>query len=96
MNLPNTPNLQFAIIHLDKKDGDHEAALVNMQKIQSLNKNNALFVLNFNDQFQGQDPITGQEKIIKNVNAIALYNKSKKTIILEDGNRLGITAVLKS
>jgi hypothetical protein len=95
-NLPNTPNLEIAMIHLDNKDGNHEAALVTMQKIQSLNKNNALFVVNFNDQYPGQDPITDQSQTIKDVNAIALYNKSRQTVDFEDGNGLGIIAVLKS
>jgi hypothetical protein len=96
LNLPNTPNLQFALIHLDKKDGNHEAVVVSPQKIQNIDQNNALFVVNFNDQFQGQDPITGQSKTIKDVNAIALYNKARQTLDFEDGNGLGITAVLKS
>jgi hypothetical protein len=38
------------IINLDK-DSNHEAAVVEMQKIQNLNKDSALFVVNFNDQF---------------------------------------------
>jgi hypothetical protein len=96
LNLPNTPNLQFALIHLDKKNGNHEAVVLSPQKIQNIGQNNALFVVKFNDQFQGQDPITGQTKTIKDVNALALYNKSKRTLDFEDGNGLGITAVLKS
>ena len=95
MNLPNTPNLQLALIHLDKKDGNHEAVVVKPQKIQNLGQNSALFVVKFDDQFQGQDPITGQTKTLKDVNALALYNKSKKTVDFNNGNGLGIFAVLK-
>ena len=84
------------MIHLDKKGSNHEAAVIDLQKIQSLNKDSALFVVKFNDQFNGQDPITGQPKTIKNVNAIALFNKSKQTIDFEAGNSLAISAVLKS
>ncbi|HSL13910.1 MAG TPA: hypothetical protein VK882_06625, partial [Nitrososphaeraceae archaeon] len=96
LNLPNTQNLQFALIHLDNKDGNHEAVVVSPQKIQNVGQNNALFVVKFNDQFNGHDPITGQPKTIKDVNAIALFNKSTQTIDFEGGNGLGITAVLKS
>jgi hypothetical protein len=83
------------MIHLDK-NGNHKAALVDLKKIQNTNQDSALFVVKFNDQFQGQDPITGQPKTIKDVNAIALYNKSRQTLDFIDGNGLGITAVLKT
>ncbi|HEX6293559.1 MAG TPA: hypothetical protein VFZ46_00265, partial [Nitrososphaeraceae archaeon] len=96
LSLPNTPNLQFAMMHLDRKDGNHEAAIVDLKKIKNVGQNSALSVIRFNDQFQGQDPITGQPKTIKDVNAIALFNKSKQTIDFVGGNGLGITAVLKS
>lgn len=96
LHLPNTQDLQIAMIHLDKKDGNHEAALVNMQKIQSLNRGSTLFVVNFNDQFQGEDPITGKPKTIKDVNAIALYNKARQTLDFNSGNSIAISAVLKS
>jgi hypothetical protein len=33
---------------------------------------------------------------VKDVNAIALFNKSKQTIDFKSGNSLGISAVLKS
>ena len=67
-----------------------------MQKIQSLNRGSALFVVNFNDQFQGEDPITGKPKTIKDVNAIALYNKARQTLDFNSGNSIAISAVLKS
>ena len=96
LNLPNTPNLQFAMLHLDEKGGNHEGIVVDLKKIQNLAKGNALFVVKFNDQIQGEDPITGKLKTIKDINAMALFNKSKQTIDFGSGNSLGISAVLKS
>ena len=96
LNLPNNPNLQFAVMHLDKKGNDHEGMIVEMDKIQNLNRNNALFILDFNDKMQGKDPITGKEKTIKNINAIALFNKSQQTIDFNSGSSLALSAVLKS
>ena len=65
-------------------------------EIQNLNRNNALFILDFNDKMQGKDPITGKEKTIKNINAIALFNKSQHTIDFNSGSSLALSAVLKS
>lgn|GEM_PF-4965866 len=96
MKVPNTSNLQFAFIHLDKECGNHEAVLVDLKKIQNMAQNNELFVVKFNDQTQGEDPIIGESKTIKDVNAIALINKSKLTIDNGAGNSLAISAVLKS
>ena len=96
LNLPNNPNLHFAVMHLNKKGNDHEGMIVEMDKIQNLNRNNALFIVDFNDKMQGKDPITGKEKTIKNINAIALFNKSQQTIDFNSGNSLALSAALKS
>lgn len=96
MNLPNNPNLQFAVMHLDKKGNDHEGVIVEMDKIQTLNRNNALFIVDFNDKMQGKDPKTGKTKTLKDINSIALFNKSQQTIDFKSGNSLAISAVLKS
>ena len=45
---------------------------------------------------EGKDPITGKTKKIKDINAIALFNKSQQTIDFKSGNSLAISAVLKS
>lgn len=96
LNLPNNPNLQFAVMHLDKKGNDHEGVIVAMDKIQTLNRNNALFIVDFNDKMQGKDPKTGKTKTLKDINSIALFNKSQQTIDFKSGNSLAISAVLKS
>ncbi|MDW3631879.1 MAG: hypothetical protein QOK71_10605 [Nitrososphaeraceae archaeon] len=95
-NLPNTPNLQFAMMHFDKKNGKHEAIIVDLKKIKNIGQNSALFEVYFNDQINGKDPINGKLNTIKDINAIALFNKSRQTIDFEAGNSLAISAILKS
>ncbi|MFB5600153.1 MAG: hypothetical protein ACE5SW_08015, partial [Nitrososphaeraceae archaeon] len=96
LNLPSNPNLQFIVMHIDKKGENHDGVSVEMEKIQSLSKNNGLFIVNFDDKMEGENPITGEERKIKDINAIALFNKSKQTIDFKSGNSLAISAVLKS
>ena len=67
-----------------------------MEKIQSLSKNNALFIVDFDNKMEGYNPLTGKEKELKDINAIALFNKSQQTIDFKSGNGLAISAVLKS
>ncbi len=83
-------------MHLDKKGNDNEELIVETDKIQNLNRNNALFIVDFNGKMQGKDPITGKIKTLKDINAIALFNKSQQTIDFNSGNSLAISAVLKS
>ena len=67
-----------------------------MKKIQSLKGNNALFIVEFDDEMEGENPVTGKTKTLKNINAIALFNKSQQTIDFKSGNSLAISAILKS
>ena len=67
-----------------------------MKKIQSLKGNNALFIVDFDAEMEGENPITGKTKTLKNINAIALFNKSENTIDFKSGNSLALSAILKS
>ncbi|HLN35765.1 MAG TPA: hypothetical protein VK250_10870, partial [Nitrososphaeraceae archaeon] len=96
LNLPDDPNIEFVMMHISKSGGHHSGIIVEMNKIQSLSKDNALYVVNFDDTMDGEDPITGNDESISDINAIALYNKSKKTIDFSFGNSLAISAVLKT
>ena len=58
--------------------------------------NNGLFIVDFDDKMEGENPVTGKTKILKNINAISLFNKSQKTIDFKSGNSLAISAILKS
>ncbi|MDR4511542.1 MAG: hypothetical protein MRJ93_07540 [Nitrososphaeraceae archaeon] len=94
--LPDDVNLVFVVMHIERDGDENDGAMVPMDKIQSLNKNNAIFTVNFDDKMAGIDPITGEEKTIEDINAIALFNISTETIEINSGNSLAISAVLKS
>jgi hypothetical protein len=96
LNLPNNINLGFVVMHIDREGKENEGIMVAMDKIQSLSRNNALFIVNFDDKMEGIDPITGEEKTITDINTIALFNTSTETIDIKSGNSLAISAVLKS
>ena len=96
LNIPDNLNIEFVVMHLDKNGNAHEGIAVDMKKIQSLNGNNALFIVDFDDKMEGKDPKTGKTKTLKNINLIALFNKSQQTIDFKSGNSLAISAVLKS
>ena len=96
LNVPNTADLQFVAMHLDTKKGNHVGIAIDMKKIKNLADNNALFEINFSDKMKGKYPITGKEKILGDINAVALYNKAKQTINFKSGNSLAISAILKS
>jgi hypothetical protein len=56
-----------------------------------------LFIVDFDDKkMEGKDPKIGKTKTLKNINSIALFNKSQQTIDFKSGNSLAISAVLKS
>jgi hypothetical protein len=67
-----------------------------MDKIQSLSGNNALFIVDFDTEMTGKNPVTGKTTTLKDINSIALYNKSQQTINFKSGNSLAISAILKS
>jgi hypothetical protein len=95
LNIPETWDLQFVVMHIDRDGEDHHGIAVDMEKIQSLSKDNALYVVNLDDSMEGEDPLTGEWTRLNDINAIALYNYSQESIDFKLGNSLAITAVLK-
>jgi hypothetical protein len=95
LNIPTNPNLKFVALSIDKKGNNNEGAILTKQKIQSLNKNNGLYVVYFDDKMIGKNPVTGKKIVLDKINGIALYNTSTKSINFQSGNSLGMTAVLK-
>jgi hypothetical protein len=95
LNIPTNPNLKFVALSIDKKGNNNEGAIITKQKIQSLNKNNGLYVVYFDDKMIGKNPVTGKKIVLDKINGIALYNTSTKSINFQSGNSLGMTAVLK-
>jgi hypothetical protein len=95
LNIPDTPNLKFVILFIDKKGNDHEGAIVTKQKVQSLSKDNGLYVVNFDNKMTGIDPVTGKKITLDEINGLALYNTAKKSLNFKSGNSLALTAVLQ-
>ncbi|MFB5600352.1 MAG: hypothetical protein ACE5SW_09020 [Nitrososphaeraceae archaeon] len=96
LNLPDNGNIKFVALYIDKKGSDHEGIILEMEKIQNLANNNALYVVEFDDKMKGIHPITSKELTLDDINAIALFNESKETVNLGSGNSLAMSAVLKS
>ena len=95
LNIPINTNLKFVVLSLDKKGNEHNGIIVTKQKIQSLGKDNGLYVVNFDDKMIGNDPITGKKKTIDGINGLAIYNTATKPLNFNSGNSLALTAVLK-
>ncbi|MGE5781459.1 MAG: hypothetical protein ACM31J_01210, partial [Nitrososphaerales archaeon] len=96
LNLPDNPDLMFMFLHVDKYGNEYEGVTVPLERMQSLSKDNALFVVQFDDDMDGQDPITGEYQNVDGINVIALYNQGKQTIDFKLGNSLAVSALLKS
>ncbi|HEX5892032.1 MAG TPA: hypothetical protein VFY41_04145 [Nitrososphaeraceae archaeon] len=96
LNIPNNPHLKFVVLSLDKKGNEYDGIIVTKQKIQSLGKNSGLYVVNFDDEMIGNDPITGKKKTIDEINGLAIYNTATKSLNFNSGNSLALTAVLKT
>jgi hypothetical protein len=96
LNIPTNPNLKFVVLSLDKKGNEHDGMIATQQKIQSLGKDSGLYVVNFDDEMIGNDPITGKKKTIDEINGLAIYNTATKSLNFNSGNSLALTAVLKT
>ena len=96
LNIPNNPYLKFVVLSLDKKGNEYDGIIVTKQKIQSLGKDSGLYVVNFDDEMIGNDPITGKKKTIDEINGLAIYNTATKSLNFNSGNSLALTAVLKT
>src|ERR671912_206119 len=94
LNVPDTPNLKFVVLFIDKKGNNHEGAIVTKQKVQSLSKDSGLYVVNFDNKMTGIDPVTGKKITLDEINGLALYNTAKKSLNFKSGNSLALTAVL--
>ena len=67
LNIPNNPNLKFVVLTIDKKGNNHEGAIITKEKIQSLSKDNGLYVVNFDDQMSGKNPVTGKKIVLDEI-----------------------------
>jgi hypothetical protein len=95
LSIPNNPYLKFVVLAIDKKGNNHKGAMIDLEKVQNTNKNNGLYLVNFESKMSGENPASGKKTTIKNINGLALYNLSEKPIQFNTGNSLALTAVLK-
>ncbi|MDR4510762.1 MAG: hypothetical protein MRJ93_03545 [Nitrososphaeraceae archaeon] len=95
LNLPNNPGLKFVILSLDKNGNDHQNAIVKLKKIQNLGKYNSLYTVAFDDKMNGFKIASGKPTTLSDINGLALYNISTKSVDFNPGNSLALTAVLK-
>ena len=95
LSIPNNPYLKFVVLSIDKKGNNHKGVMIDLEKVQNINKNNGLYLVNFDSKMSGENPASGKKTTVKNINGLALYNLSQKPIQFNAGNSLGLTAVLK-
>ena len=95
LSIPNNPYLKFVVLSIDKKGNNHKGAMIDLEKVQNINKNNGLYLVNFDSKMSGENPASGKKTTVKNINGLALYNLSQKPIQFNTGNSLALTAVLK-
>lgn len=63
---PLRNDLKFIVLSLDKKGNEYDGIIVSKQKIQSLNKDSSLYIVNFANKMTGIDPVTGKKNIRRN------------------------------
>ena len=95
LSIPNNPNLKFVVLSIDKKGNNHKGAIIELDKLQNLNKNNGLYLINFDSKMSGENLISEKEITVKEINGLALYNLSDKPIQFNTGNSLALTAILQ-
>jgi hypothetical protein len=95
LSIPNNPYLKFVVLSIDKKGNNHKGAIIDLEKVQNINKNNGLYLVNFDSKMSGENPVSEKKTTVKNINGLALYNLSQKPIQFNTGNSLALTAVLK-
>ena len=91
-NIPNTKNIKLAAIYIDKKGTDHAGTLVDPMKIQNINKYQGLYTTELDNKMKGISPVTGKDKILTKINALALYNNGDRPIQFKAGNTVALTA----
>ena len=92
MNMPESPQLNLAVIYIDNNIDNHAGTLISPSKIQSLDQNQGLFSIELDKKMKGQDPITGEITTLDKINGLALYNKGDVPIEFKDGSSVALTA----
>jgi hypothetical protein len=96
LSIPNNPYLKFVVMSIDKKGNNHKRVIIELDKLQNLNEDNGIYLVNFDSKMKGKNPVTEKNSTMKKINGLALYNISDKPIKFNTGNSLALTAVFKS
>jgi hypothetical protein len=92
MNIPESPDLNLAVIYIDNNIDNHAGTLISPSKIQSLDKNQGLFSVELDKKMRGNDPITGELTKLEKINGLALYNSGIEPIKFNEGSTVALTA----
>ena len=96
LNIPNNPYLKFVVLSIDKKGNNSKGTIIGLQKLQNLNKDNGIYLVNFDSKMTEQNPVSEKQITVNKINGLALYNKSEKPTEFNACNSLALTAVLKN
>jgi hypothetical protein len=76
----------LAVLSVDKNSNNKQGVLITPIKIQNINNNQALFTIELDDGMTGENPITGKNNTLTNINGLALYNDGNNTVQFKSGN----------
>ena len=93
LNIPESPALKLAVMHIDYNGNNHEGALITPAKIQSINGGQGLYAIELDKNMKGIDPLTGESTILTKINGLAIYNSGDKPIVFKQGNAVALTAI---
>ena len=93
LNIPESPALKLAVMHIDYNGNNHEGALITPAKIQSINGGQGLYAIELNKNMKGIDPVTGESTILTKINGLAIFNSGDKPIVFKQGNAAALTAI---
>ncbi|HET7643722.1 MAG TPA: hypothetical protein VFK40_09460, partial [Nitrososphaeraceae archaeon] len=93
LNIPESPALKLAVLHIDYNGNSHGGALITPAKIQSINDGQGLYAIELDKNMKGIDPVTGGSTILTKINGLAIYNSGDKPIIFKQGNAAALTAI---
>jgi hypothetical protein len=94
LNILDSQDIKLAVLNIEQNGNSNSGVLINPTKIQTINKNQALFTIELDDTMFGKNPITGKSNSLTKINGLALYNSGVKSINLNTGNMAALTATL--
>lgn len=89
LNIPDTQNIKLAVLSMDENGNYYQTALINPIKIQKIDVNQTLYLVELNDTMTGINPNTGQKTSVTNINGLTLYNDGNNAVqFISAGNNI--------